>query len=238
MSDQLRELVRPFGDVEPPLDLRSRISELETLVSGRRPPIRIPRMIVVATAAVGVLLVIGALALAAHSRSTAPSNEGSNTRLRPVTQAQFDAFVNLLAPRISQLQSHITIAREDLDIYMAHPSVTTGQSPARALGARLVHVAEDIDGSDYPSFTAVTAPRELTVAWSNFKDGVKETASAIRVGGFDVQGNKLPFARNDKRGYISRLEQPILRLKAALAAYATLNHFRLPSWVDKLGTSK
>ena len=236
MSDQIRNLMEPFGSVDPPLDLRARISEHEALLPARRRPIHIPRMIVVATAVLGVVLVIGALALAAHSRSTAPPNEGSNTKLRPVTQAQFDAFMNLLAPRISQLQSHITIAREDLDIYMANPSVTTGQSPARALGARLVHVAEDIDGSDYPSFAAVTAPRELTVAWSNFKDGVKETASAIRVAGFDVQGNKLPYARNDKRSYMRQLEQPILRLKSALAAYATLNHFRLPSWVDKLGT--
>lgn len=234
MSDQLRELVRPFGDVEPPLDLRARISQREALVAGRRPPLRIPRMMVVAAATVGVVLVIGALALAAHSRSTAPRNEGSNTKVRPDTQAQLDSFLHLLAPRVSQVQSHITLARQNLEL-AANSSARAGLPPSTSMGNQLWHITEDIEGPVYASLTAVTPPRGLTVAWSDFKVGVKETARTIRVAQFTVQENKLPYTRNTRRAYFRHLEAPIIRLKAALAAYAARHHFSLPAWVDRLG---
>jgi hypothetical protein len=73
VSDQLRHLVRPFSDVEPPLDLHNRITarERELTVSGRE-PWHPPRVLVFAVAAAGVGLMLLALVIAAHSRSSAP----------------------------------------------------------------------------------------------------------------------------------------------------------------------
>jgi hypothetical protein len=73
VSDQLRDLVMPVGEFEPPLDLHSRIVAREReLAVAHRPSRRLPRVLVFAVAATGVALVIVMLALAAHSRSSAP----------------------------------------------------------------------------------------------------------------------------------------------------------------------
>jgi WD40-like Beta Propeller Repeat len=60
------------GEFDPPLDLHSRILAREGEL-GARPPLRPPRMLVVALAAAGVALVILLLALAAHTRLSAPA---------------------------------------------------------------------------------------------------------------------------------------------------------------------
>ncbi|HEX4864768.1 MAG TPA: hypothetical protein VFV02_11880 [Acidimicrobiales bacterium] len=74
MSDQLRDLVEPFGDVEPPLDLHTRIVERERELPGSgREAWRPPRVLMIAVAAAGIGLVLLALALAAHSRSSTPA---------------------------------------------------------------------------------------------------------------------------------------------------------------------
>jgi hypothetical protein len=74
VSDQLRDLVTPVGEFDPPLDLHSRILAREAeLVAGRREPWRPPRVLMVGLAAVGVGLVLLALAIAAHSRSAVPA---------------------------------------------------------------------------------------------------------------------------------------------------------------------
>jgi hypothetical protein len=74
MSDYLRQLVQPFGDVEPPLDLHNRITarESELAVPGRK-PWHLPRVLVFAVAATAVGVVLVVLAIAAHSRSSAPA---------------------------------------------------------------------------------------------------------------------------------------------------------------------
>jgi len=82
MSDQLRDLVEPFGDVEPPLDLHTRIVQRERELRGpRRESWHPPRVLMIAVAAVGVGLLILALAFAAHVRSSAPgpANHGFQT---------------------------------------------------------------------------------------------------------------------------------------------------------------
>jgi hypothetical protein len=68
MSDQLRDLVRPVGEFDPPLDLHARISARERVLATERRPARAPRMLVRIAAVAGALLILGALALAAHSR--------------------------------------------------------------------------------------------------------------------------------------------------------------------------
>jgi hypothetical protein len=68
MSESWRYLVRPVADVEPPMDLLTRIAEREATLPVERSPSRLPRAAGWALAGVGGLLVVGALALAAHSR--------------------------------------------------------------------------------------------------------------------------------------------------------------------------
>jgi hypothetical protein len=72
MSESWRDLVRPVADVEPPMDLLTRITEREATLPVERSPSRFPRAAGWALAGVGGLLVVGALALAAHSRRDSP----------------------------------------------------------------------------------------------------------------------------------------------------------------------
>ena len=73
MSDQLRNLVIPVGEFDPPLDLHTRILERERELAGsRRLSWRPPRLLMIAVAAAGVALLLVVLALAAHSRTSAP----------------------------------------------------------------------------------------------------------------------------------------------------------------------
>lgn len=73
MSDQLRNLVIPVGEFDPPLDLHTRILEREGELAGsRRLSWRPPRLLMIAVAAAGVGLLLVVLALAAHSRTSAP----------------------------------------------------------------------------------------------------------------------------------------------------------------------
>lgn len=68
MSDQLRDLVRPVGEFDPPLDLPARINARERELAPGRRPARVPRTLVRIAAVAGALLILGVLALAAHSR--------------------------------------------------------------------------------------------------------------------------------------------------------------------------
>jgi hypothetical protein len=76
-------LVEPVGEVDPPLDLHTRILDRERqLTVGRRMPTRLPRLVVIAAAAAMITFVILALALAAHSRSSAPEPASRSTVYR------------------------------------------------------------------------------------------------------------------------------------------------------------
>jgi hypothetical protein len=81
VQDPLRDLVLPAGDVDPPLDLWARIEHRADELGrpGRRP--RVARPLRWALAAGGCLLVIAALAIAAHSRDTTPPHPASPTRV-------------------------------------------------------------------------------------------------------------------------------------------------------------
>ena len=68
MSDQLRDLVRPVGEFDPPLDLPARINARERELAPGRRPARVPRVLVRIAAVAGAVLILGVLALAAHSR--------------------------------------------------------------------------------------------------------------------------------------------------------------------------
>lgn len=63
----LRDLVTPVGEFDPPLDLHSRIVERERdLAIAGQPRLRLPRVLMIALAMAGVALVIVVLALTAH----------------------------------------------------------------------------------------------------------------------------------------------------------------------------
>ena len=97
MSDQLRDLVRPVGEFDPPLDLPARINAREReLVPGRRPA-RVPRMLVRVAAVAGVLLILGVLALAAHSREQQATPAKSTFPAHIVLSKQ-PAAISALAP--------------------------------------------------------------------------------------------------------------------------------------------
>jgi hypothetical protein len=84
VSDQLRDLVRSVGEFDPPLDLHARINarELELATGQRRAGV--PRMLVRIAAVAGALLILGALALAAHSREQkAKPAKSTNPAPRP-----------------------------------------------------------------------------------------------------------------------------------------------------------
>jgi hypothetical protein len=237
MSRELRELLGEldaYGPSEGVYHLATERARVLTGTSEGRLP-KVGRVFAIGAAVAAVTVCIALLALAAHSRTTLPPAKGPTRPARPLTQAELDVFMNKLRPRVSQLQSHITLAKQNLNL-AGNPSARGNLSPASSQGNQLAHIADDIEGPVYASFTAVTPPRQLAAAWSNFKHGVKGTVRAIRVAEYDVQQNKLPYTRNDKRAYFRHLEQPLLRLKAALAASAALKHLRLPAWVDKLGT--
>ena len=81
MSDSWRDLVRPFEDVQPTTDLLPGILEREAVLSSGRPRRRRVRMAAGwMVAGTGCVLVLGLLALAAHSRSDASP---SGKRPRP-----------------------------------------------------------------------------------------------------------------------------------------------------------
>ena len=100
MSDELRDLVRPLGDVEPPLDLHTRIVQRERELPGSgREAWHPPRVLMIAVAAAGVGLVILALAFAAHSRSSAPgpANHGLQDR-HPSNWSTVDVNTGSITP--------------------------------------------------------------------------------------------------------------------------------------------
>ena len=221
MSDQLRELVRPFGGVEPPLDLRSRISEREALVAGRRPPLRIPRMMVVATATIGVVLVIGALALAAHTRSTAPQNEGSNTKLRPVTQAQLDGFLTSVRSPLDELNTRILIANHALDAYQANPSATN----ALTWRPTIVNALRRI-GDDLHPLKSAAVPRPLRPAWTDFVAAESNDSSKVVITGTDLREN------NTGDLLLLNYVQPIDHLKSVTFKLKAPGNLPLPNRLD------
>ena len=89
MSDLWRDLVRPFEDVQPTTDLLPGILEREAaLPTKRRSRGRLPRAAGWALAAVGVVMVLAVLAVAAHSRGNAstPADTGGPTTVTLVGQ--------------------------------------------------------------------------------------------------------------------------------------------------------
>lgn len=93
-DDQLRDLVTPVGEFDPPLDLHTRIlaREHELAAARRRLTWRPPRVLMLTAAAAGLGLLIVTLAFAAHSRTSAarPANS-PNYRSIPPTATGFCA---------------------------------------------------------------------------------------------------------------------------------------------------
>ena len=88
MPDQLRDLVMPVGEFEPPFDLHTRIVAREgELAAAGRQPWRPPRLLMIAVATAGAALLILVLALAAHSRSSAPEPAKSSAAPPRCTKA-------------------------------------------------------------------------------------------------------------------------------------------------------
>lgn len=117
MPDSWSDLVRPFADVQPSADLLPGILEREAALPGRRRSRRrLPRAAGWALAAVGVVAVLGALALAAHSRGTAT---GSPPRVGAETT------VTLVGQQASVVGGQVVAWRT-----LAHAQVTCGANPA------------------------------------------------------------------------------------------------------------
>ena len=80
MSESWRDLMRPVGEVEPSIDLLSRIHQREAEQPVGRPRgMRLPRLTGWVLAGVGCLLVLGVLAVAAHSRGNTPPAPAAST---------------------------------------------------------------------------------------------------------------------------------------------------------------
>lgn len=87
--------MRPVGEVEPSIDLLSRIHQREAeLPAGRPRGIRLPRLTGWVLAGVGCVLVLGVLAVAAHSRGNTQSASGAPT----VTAAELAVLRASFAP--------------------------------------------------------------------------------------------------------------------------------------------
>jgi hypothetical protein len=100
VSESWRDLVQPFGDVRPSTDLLPGILEREAaLLAGARRALRVPRAARWVLAAAGCALVVGALALAAHSRGNAPT---------PAHRSSGKDTVVLTAQRGSLATGHVT----------------------------------------------------------------------------------------------------------------------------------
>jgi hypothetical protein len=85
VSDLWRDLVRPVGDVQPETDLLPGILEREAvLLAGASRPLRVPRAARWVLAGAGCALVVGALALAAHSRGNTPTPAHRSPGIRTV----------------------------------------------------------------------------------------------------------------------------------------------------------
>jgi hypothetical protein len=72
MPESWRDLMRPVGEVEPTIDLLSQVLQREAALPSRGRSLRLPRLSGWVRAGVGCLLVLGALAVAAHSRGNTP----------------------------------------------------------------------------------------------------------------------------------------------------------------------
>ena len=115
MSDELRNLVMPLGEFDPPLDLHTRILEREReLAVPSRWTWRPPRVLMIAVAAAGVGLAILLLALAAHSRSSAPgpANHGLRATFPTSTAGSVPCAAGDLATTIEVLRPS---QRQDTD---------------------------------------------------------------------------------------------------------------------------
>jgi len=151
----------------------------------------------------------------------------------PVMHPGLPVFVNVLAPRIYKLQQDITFATTHLHTYM---TASTVAGVGSLEGLRMIQAAGRIHREDYASLMAMTVPPHLRPAWTSFMRMVQATATAIRVEGTYVKDNNLRAAKAGRRAYIRKVEQPIVRLKTALAKYAARTHAKLPDWINKLGT--
>lgn len=230
MSHELRELLGELDAYGPSDGVYRSATERARVLTGssnRRLP-NLGRVFAIGAALAGVTICIALLALAAHSRR--PDERPTNAT-RPVTQAELDAFMNRLRPRLVQLHVDIRVARSELSIYKADPTTASGD----ALGIRMFHSSQAFE-DDYSSLTAVTAPPALKPAWSQFKHLVQNTATVAQDMSNNLRSNDVRAARRGTHNFINQTGQPIARLKAALIRYAAAAHLRLPAWIDKLGT--
>jgi hypothetical protein len=119
LPDSWSDLVRPFADVQPSADLLPGILEREAALPGkRRSRPRLPRAAGWALAAVGVGAMLGALALAAHSRGTA--REASLA-----AKGGGATTVTLVGQQGSLGNGHVGAWRT-----LAHAQVTCGANPS------------------------------------------------------------------------------------------------------------
>ena len=96
MSESWRDLMRPVGEVEPSIDLLSRIHQREAEQPVGRPRgMRLPRLTGWVLAGVGCLLVLGVLAVAAHSRGNTPPAPAAP----PVSAVKLAVLRNSFVPK-------------------------------------------------------------------------------------------------------------------------------------------
>jgi hypothetical protein len=127
MSDELRDLVLPVGDVEPPLDLHTRIVQRERELRGsRREAWHPPRVLMIAVAAAGVGLLILALAFAAHVRSSAPGPANHGLQFTTTFAGSFRCAAGDTAPAIEiRRPSHQQVSVHNwAHVHSQHPVAT------------------------------------------------------------------------------------------------------------------
>lgn len=115
MSEAWRDLMRPVGEVEPSIDLLARIHQREAeLPVGRLRGFRLPRLTGWVLAGVGCLLVLGVLAVAAHSRGNAPpapaEPPASSAKLRVLRETYANRRFYRPAGQIADVTSRLPIA--------------------------------------------------------------------------------------------------------------------------------
>ena len=115
MSESWRDLMRPVGEVEPSIDLLSRIYQREAELPASRPPgFRLPGLTGWVLAGVGCLLVVGVLAVAAHSRGNTPpapaAPVASSAKLRVLRETFANPRFYRPAGSIAEVARHSPIA--------------------------------------------------------------------------------------------------------------------------------
>jgi hypothetical protein len=147
MSESWRDLMRPVGEVEPSIDLLSQIHRREAeLPVGRPRGFRLPRLTGWVLAGVGCLLVLGVLAVAAHSRGNTPpapaEPRASYAKLRVLRETYANHRFYRPAGPIAELASRFPIALIRPDVPLASDASVDSVwvSTAKESGARSIAV--------------------------------------------------------------------------------------------------